>query len=62
METHVQQAAATGLTGFLAGWQGTSQPNQAIGDTGYNKRLDRLFQTIGAYNAATGKRFQIARL
>jgi len=60
METHVQEAAATGLTGFLAGWQGTGQPNEAVGDTGYNKRLDRLFQTVDRYNATTGKQFRIA--
>jgi len=60
MEAHVQQAAATGLTGFLAGWQGTGQPNEAVGDTGYNKRLDRLFQTIGAHNAAIDKQFHVA--
>ena len=60
METHVRQAAATGLTGFLAGWQGTGQPNEQVDDTGYNKRLDRLVQTIGAYNAAAGAQFQFA--
>lgn len=58
METHVRQAAATGLTGFLAGWQGTGKPNEQVNDTGYNKRLDRLVQTIGAYNAAAGAQFQ----
>ena len=58
METHVRQAAATGLTGFLAGWEGTGLSEQQVDDRGYNKRLDKLIQTIMAHNRATGDDFQ----
>jgi hypothetical protein len=58
METHVREASEAGLTGFLAGWEGTGLASQGVSDRGYNQRLDRLVQTIAAYNQATGRSFR----
>jgi hypothetical protein len=60
MAEHVREAAASGLTGFLAGWKGTGQAGEGINDSGYNKRLDRLIETINTDNTATGGAFRFA--
>jgi hypothetical protein len=56
--THLQQAAATGLSGFLVAWQGTGETDESPDDSGYNKRLSLLIKTIRSYNATSGAGFR----
>ncbi len=48
----IEQAAAAGVTGFLASWQGTGSPTQTTDSSGYNLRLQLLVRAVDTYDAA----------
>ncbi len=48
----IEQAAAAGVTGFLASWQGTGSPSQTTRSSGYNLRLQLLVRAVDTYDAA----------
>jgi hypothetical protein len=54
----VRAAAASGLTGFMAGWRGTGNAGQLVTDTPYSKRLDILAREVGTYNQNNAAKFQ----
>lgn len=50
-DRHIETAAAAGITGFLASWQGTGAARQDPSASGYDRRLDLLVQRVDAFNA-----------
>lgn len=58
MVTHVQQAAAAGMKGFVAGWKGSGLAQQTPNDSGMSRRLDRLTQIIAEQNRASQGQFR----
>ena len=48
----VQQAAATGATGFAVNWVGDGTTTQSASTVTYDKRLAYMFQAVHAVNAA----------
>jgi hypothetical protein len=58
-DRHVATAAAAGVTGFLASWQGTGLPGQTPASSGYDRRLDLLVQRVHAYDATHATPFRL---
>ncbi len=50
----VEQAAASGLSGFLVNWVGTGKPDQGPASSEYDQRLAHVFDAVHAVNAAGG--------
>jgi hypothetical protein len=49
--TDVQEAAATGLTGFAVSWAGTGSPGQTVTSTDFNRRLGMVVDAVHQVNA-----------
>jgi hypothetical protein len=54
--THIRDAAASGLTGFLIAWKGIELDSSG-GPDRYSKRLDVLIRTIRSHNQVTDSMF-----
>ncbi len=60
LRRHVEEAAQTGINGFVVSWAGTGAPDQNDTSRAFNHRLRLLADAVAQHNAAGGPHFSLA--